>query len=159
MFLRLLLLSSILVTGCKKAEPEPAAAPPGRQLPARPPMLPAVNFDTGSSAIPGSEEASITRAKEILQTSDWSVVVVGLADATGDAAANKVLSEQRAEAVASRLRQVVPSSRVIVYSVGERLATGGPDFTERKVESVFFHPTGLPIRDVVARSRAIEDAR
>lgn len=160
MFVRLVVLS-LLAAGCKKAEPEPAAKPPAptRQVAAKAPIIAAVNFDTGSTAIQPSEEGVIDSAAEIMKNSDWTVLVLGLADATGDAAQNKVLSQQRAEAVAARLRQKVsiPSSRIVVHSIGERLATGGSHVSERKVEFVFYHDEGLPIKEVVVRSRVLEE--
>jgi OmpA-OmpF porin, OOP family len=147
------------VAGCKKDEPEPA----GRQAAARPtgkaPIISPVNFDSGSTAIAPDEAAAIDEAAQILRTTEWDVIVVGLADASGDAAMNKQLSEERAEAVAAALRAKVPKmkpERILVHAIGERLATGATQ-SERKVEFVFYFDEGLPVRQVVLNSRVLEE--
>lgn len=156
MFVRLMVLS-VLITGCKKKEPE-VATPAPRAAAARAPIISPVNFETGSTTISSAEEGAIDEAARILKTTDWTVLVLGLADATGDADKNKILSEERAEAVANALRAKtdVPSSRIQVHAIGERLATGGSEVAERKVEFVFFEDEGLPLREVVVRSRVLE---
>jgi outer membrane protein OmpA-like peptidoglycan-associated protein len=135
-----------------------AKQPPPSSGPARPPIIDAVHFDSGSSRVNGTEMAAIDKAAEVLRTSDWTVLVLGLADATGDPAVNKALSLQRAETVAAELRRKVsvPSDRIVVHAIGERLATGA-SISERKVEFVFFEPQGLTLKEVVIRSRVLEE--
>ena len=161
MFARLVVLSLFAgAAGCKKEPPAPApkAAP---KAPAKAPIIGAVNFESGSKTIQPSEMGPIDQAAEILRNTDWTVLVLGLADATGDAQANKVLSQERAEAVAAKLRAKVSgsvsSNRIVVHSIGERLADGGSNVSERKVEFVFYHDEGLPLKEVVVRSRVLEE--
>ena len=126
----------------------------------RAPIISPVNFETGSTEIAASEQDAIAKAAEVMKSSDWTVLVLGLADATGDAAQNKLLSEQRAEAVAAQLRKLTGGSlgdRIKVHAIGERLATGGSEVSERKVEFVFFKDEGLPLREVVVKSRVLEE--
>jgi outer membrane protein OmpA-like peptidoglycan-associated protein len=158
MFARLVVLS-LLVGGCKKEEPPKPAPKAAAPKPVKAPIIAAVNFETGSAKIPTSEEGVIDSAAEIMKNSDWTVLVLGLADATGDADANKILSRERAEAVAARLRQrvSVPANRIVVHAIGERLADGGSNVSERKVEFVFFHDEGLPLKEVVIRSRVLQE--
>jgi outer membrane protein OmpA-like peptidoglycan-associated protein len=151
-----LMLSPVVVVGCKKEAP-PAAAP--KPAP-RAPIIAPVYFETGSKEIRASEDVKIARAAEIYKDTDWKVLVLGLADATGDAAANRELSEGRAEAVATRLRSKVggdPNRRIVTYYIGEKLASGGEENAERKVEFVFFKDEGLPLKEVVVKSRVLEE--
>ena len=93
-----------------------------------------------------------------MRSSTWSVIVLGLADATGDAQANRALSMERAENVAALLRakgQISPN-RIVVQAIGERLATGAT-VSERKVELVFYEERGLPVREVVMQSGVLEE--
>ena len=163
----LLLLAAL---GCKKKEPEaptpdPAPAPaPAASAPAPAeakygPILDAVHFESGGTTIGADQLKAIDAAAETLKTSQWTVLIVGLADASGDPAANKVISEQRAEAVAAELRKRVPdvpAERIKVIGVGEKLATGASQ-SERKVEFVFYEEQGLPLRQVVMRSGVLEE--
>ena len=135
--MRAILLSALVVGGC-----------------AKPPELGAVNFTSGTTRIANpSDERWIEQAAEILETTKWSVVVVGLADTQGNEASNQALSVARAEAVAARLRELtdVDDARIIVHGMGERLAVGEA-LKERKVEFVFFKDKGQPIREVVLES-------
>jgi hypothetical protein len=130
-------LLAVLGAGCAKA-----------------PVLGAVNFDSGTTHIANpSDERYIDEAAEILNTTNWSVIVVGLADTEGDPDSNRALSVARAEAVASQLRAKadVDPSRIVVHGMGERLATGEM-LKERKVEFVFFKDKGQPVREVVLES-------
>jgi outer membrane protein OmpA-like peptidoglycan-associated protein len=130
-------LLAILSTGCAKA-----------------PVLGAVNFDSGTTHITNpSDERYIDEAAEILNSTHWSVIVVGLADAEGDPNANKDLSIARAESVAAQLRAKteIDDARIVVHGIGERLATG-ESLKERKVEFVFFKDKGQPVREVVLDS-------
>jgi len=147
-FLRSVLLT--LLVACAK-QPAPST-------PERAPIIDPVLFQSGSSAIDASEEDAIEKAVEILGRTDWTLLVLGLADATGDPAANRELSLARAEAVAGQVRAKValPANRVVTHAIGERLATGA-SIQERKVEFVFFRDEGLPMRDVVMKSRVLEE--
>jgi outer membrane protein OmpA-like peptidoglycan-associated protein len=103
----------------------------------------------------------IDEAVEILKSTDWDLIVVGLSDASGDDETNKVLSQQRAEAVAElvRTKAGVAANRISAHGIGERLATA-TTVNERKVEFVFYHDTGLTPRQVVMQSGVLaEDVR
>ncbi len=65
---------------------------------------------------------------------DAQVILNGYASKTGKAAVNKKLSEQRAEAVKSRLiKGGVDASRISVQSYGDSGATGNSE-SDRRVE-------------------------
>ena len=165
----------IALVGCKKKEPEapmpepaPAAepAPAPAPAPAEPemseadygPVVDPVMFETGGTTIAAGQMGAIDKAAEVAKSSDWSILVVGLADASGDPAANKAISEQRANAVADELKKRVPGieSRIQAVGIGERLATGATQ-SERKVEFVFYKDKGLPPRQVVIKSGVLEE--
>jgi len=163
------LTALVLAVGCKKKapeapvpEPEPTeveAPAPSIDKPVRfGPTVAAVHFETGGSAVPSDQMDAVREAAEVLKGSDWTCAVVGLADATGDAAINKELSQQRAEAVAAKLLELsgVPATRVKAKGIGERLATGASQ-SERKVEFVFYRDTGRPLKQVVIRSGVLEE--
>lgn len=153
-----------LALACAKKAPETPAPEPEPAAPAAPaaanygPVIDAVLFETGGTKIAPDQMQAIEAAAEVLRTSDWTVLVVGLADASGDAETNKVLSQQRAEAVADELRKrvSVPAERIVVQGIGEKLATGSSQ-SERKVEFVFFRDKGLPLKQVVIRSGVLEE--
>jgi hypothetical protein len=139
--MRALLMLLSLAAGCAKA-----------------PVLGAVNFESESTQIANpADQQIIDEAAAILQSTDWSVVVVGLTDTEGDKESNLKLSLARAEAVASQLRNKtkVKESRIVVHGMGERLATG-ESLRERKVEFVFFKDKGKPIREVVLESGVLD---
>lgn len=129
---------------------------------AKPPILSAVNFNSGTTDITNpSDERLIEQAAEVLASSKWSVIVIGLADTEGNAEFNQSLSIARAESIAALLREKsgVDPSRVIVHGLGERLAVG-ETIKERKVEFVFFKDKGQPIKEVVLDSGVLsEDIR
>jgi outer membrane protein OmpA-like peptidoglycan-associated protein len=135
----------VLLAGCAKA-----------------PVLAPVNFNTGTTELVNDkDQKAIDEAAAILEDSEWSVIVLGLADASGDADSNKALALARAEAVATQLRAKtkVPPKRIVVHSIGEKLATG-TTVQERKVEFVFYKEKGLPVREVVEESGVLaEDFR
>ncbi len=122
------------------------------------PIIDPVNFATGSEKVTDDEQAAIDKAASVLKNSDWTVLVLGLADATGDAEMNKKLALERAQNVAAILarKSGVPESRIVVHSIGERLATGS-SVRERKVEFVFYHETGLTKKEVVIQSGVLEE--
>lgn len=148
-----------LVAACKKEAPPEAAKPNAESPRERAPIIEPVNFASGSTTIDAAELPAVQHAAEILKSTDWDVIVLGLADSSGDAAMNKELSEKRAEVVAAELKKLVPGleSRLTVHAIGERLATGATQ-SERKVEFVFYHPQeNVGIREVVIRSRVLEE--
>jgi hypothetical protein len=140
--MRTFLMMFLFAAGCAKA-----------------PILPPVNFQTGTTDfVNASDAAAIDDAAKVLETSDWSVIVLGLADASGDAASNKALSQARADAVAVLLREKskgVAAKRIVVHAIGEKLAVGS-SVNERKVEFIFFEDKGLPIRQVVEDSGVLD---
>ena len=140
-------LISLLLLACAK---DPA-----------PPVLKPVFFETGSTQFSSDADNDvIARAVKVLKTSEFHVVVVGLADSAGDPEVNKRLSEERAAAVAKMLKDQsgVRDGRIHVHSVGERLATT-ETVVQRKVEFVFFIDDGRPIPKVVADSGILRDDR
>jgi len=167
----LALVTIVGALGCKKnppevAEPEPEPVeevapepePEPEPEPARfGPVVPAVHFETGGTAIAADQLSAVEEAAEILKTTDWTCAVVGLADATGDAGINKELSQQRADVVAAKLLELsgVSDDRVKAKGIGEKLATGESQ-AERKVEFVFFRDNGRPLKQVVIRSGVLE---
>ncbi len=63
-----------------------------------------INFATGSTAIEGSKKDLETIYNLLIQAEDSKVTIVGHTDNVGDANSNKVLSEGRANSVASFLK-------------------------------------------------------
>jgi outer membrane protein OmpA-like peptidoglycan-associated protein len=138
--------------------PDPApAADPGREFETGPVIRP-VNFESGSAEVTADEEARIERAAKIAKDGDWRVLLVGLADESGDAATNKALTEKRIAAVASELEERgVPGARISRHALGERLATDVNNVRQRKVEFVFYKAAGdLTPNEIVKRSRVLE---
>ena len=163
---RLSLISLLVVSaGCKKKPPEHHNKPQqhhdnggsNNDFKAGPVIDP-VNFNTGSTDVENSEREECDRAADVLKNGNWKVLLVGLADSSGNAADNKALSERRAHAVESELeRRGIASNRISTIAMGERLATGTA-LRERKVEFVFY--TGgnnLSFTEIAERSRVMED--
>lgn len=158
---------AVVVAGCKKKEvetPVPAPAPAAAPAPAPAavlefgPVVDPVNFESGVVTVAPGEMAAVDKAAEVLKGGDWKVVVVGLADSSGDAETNKVVSQQRADAVAAELRKKaeVSDDRIAVRGIGERLATGATQ-SERKVEFVFYKNAGdMNDRQIVIKSGVLE---
>jgi outer membrane protein OmpA-like peptidoglycan-associated protein len=122
------------------------------------PIINPVNFESGSTTITDPEVHSIFMAAGVMKGGDWTVMLVGLADASGDPATNKALTQQRCDVVAAELNKLgIPDTRIVIHAIGERLATDPNNVRERKVEFVFY--TGgakLTPRDIVVRSRVME---
>ncbi|MGO1319487.1 MAG: OmpA family protein [Galactobacter sp.] len=78
------------------------------------PKLPALTFDVSSATLNAEADAKIKAlAKDLDEHRDWRVVITGHADNIGDGHSNLILSRQRAESTAVRLRELgVNSSRV-----------------------------------------------
>lgn len=157
-----LVLSFFSLVACAKtvepAAPAPEPAPAPAPAPAvKAPIIEAVYFETGKSSVSDAQIKVVDEAAEIMRSSNWKVIVLGLADATGDAQANRALSMERAENVAALLRAKaqVGSDRVLVQAIGERLATGAT-VSERKVEFVFYEERGLTPREVVMQSGVLD---
>jgi outer membrane protein OmpA-like peptidoglycan-associated protein len=159
------MMMALALAGCPKKteppppDPEPAPAPAAQEEKLEfGPVVDPVNFDSGSTSVGASEMGAIDQAAGILKAGDWKVIVVGLADSSGDDETNKVLSQQRADAVAEELRKRVALSddRLQVRGIGERLATGATQ-SERKVEFVFYKNAGdMPVKQIVVRSQVLE---
>jgi outer membrane protein OmpA-like peptidoglycan-associated protein len=170
MYARIALIAALVAVGCKKTPPEtpapepaPAPAPAPEPAPAAPqfeagPVIDPITFDSGVTTVKAAEMPIIDKAADILKNGDWKVIVVGLADASGDAEQNKILSQQRADAVAAELtkRIQLPEDRIQVKGIGEKLATGATQ-SERKVEFVFYKNAGdMPVRQIVMKSGVLE---
>lgn len=164
--MRPLIILCALSVGCAKSSPPEAPAAeettpspePAPNPTEEAPVLDPVHFATGSAEIEGDEMYVIDRAANILESDDWSLMILGMADASGDAASNRQLSKERAAAVARaiRARVDVPRERILVHALGERLATT-TTITERKVELIFYRDQGLPPREVVIQSGVLAD--
>jgi outer membrane protein OmpA-like peptidoglycan-associated protein len=78
-------------------------------------------FATDSAVVrPDLRQDLAAVAANLLQYPDNRIEIIGHTDNTGSAAYNQTLSEQRAQAVASVLRdRGVPSDRIIAYGRGE----------------------------------------
>jgi OmpA-OmpF porin, OOP family len=80
----------------------------------------AVNFASGSAEIPADAVATLEQAASILAEDGRSLRIVGHTDSSGDATANRALSEARAQAVQTFLvaKGVNPSS-LNAYGMGQ----------------------------------------
>lgn len=144
--------------GCAKKEPpKPAPAAP---VSAYGPVILPVLFESGITTVAADQMARIDRAVEELRGSDWTLMLVGLADATGDAEANHAISHARADAVLAVMKEKMPNfpvdERIHVVGIGEKLATGERQ-SERKVEFVFYVDKGLPPKQVAIHSGVLEE--
>lgn len=122
------------------------------------PVLSPVNFESGTTQYVNDADAvAVEEAAEVLRTTNWNLIVLGLADAEGDPASNLVLSRDRAEVVAAKLRDLtdVDDSRIVVHGWGERLAVG-ESVRERKVEFVFYKDADEPIKQVIEESGVLD---
>ena len=80
----------------------------------------AVNFASGSFEIPEQDKAALDSAAEILQEDGRTLRIVGHTDSTGDADANRVLSEQRANSVREYLvAKGVNPQKLSSYGLGQ----------------------------------------
>jgi len=122
------------------------------------PIIAPVNFESGSTSIKDSEVHSLDLAAGIMMGGDWKVMLVGLADASGDAETNRALTQQRCDAVAAELnKRSIPDTRIVEHAIGERLATDPNNVRERKVEFVFYMGgDNLSPHDLEVRSRVLE---
>lgn len=79
-----------------------------------------INFDSGSAEIPADAVATLDQAASILLEDGRSLRIIGHTDSTGDAAANRTLSDARAEAVRDFLiaKGVAPGS-LSSYGMGQ----------------------------------------
>lgn len=80
----------------------------------------AVNFASGSFEIPEQDKAALDSAAEILQEDGRALRIVGHTDSTGDADANRALSEQRANSVREYLvAKGVNPQKLSSYGLGQ----------------------------------------
>jgi OmpA-OmpF porin, OOP family len=80
----------------------------------------AVNFASGSFEIPEENKAALDSAAEILQEDGRTLRIVGHTDSTGNADANRVLSEQRANSVREYLvAKGVNPQKLSSYGLGQ----------------------------------------
>lgn len=148
----------IVVEPAPSPTPDPApAAEPDRGFETGP-SIGAVNFESGSAEISAAEEGPIERAAKIAKDGDWRVLLVGLADESGDVATNRALTEKRVAAVASELEERgIPAARISRHALGERLATDVDNVRQRKVEFVFYKAAGdLTPDEIALKSRVLE---
>lgn len=79
-----------------------------------------INFDSGSAEIPADAVATLDQAASILAEDGRSLRIIGHTDSTGDAAANRTLSDARAEAVRDFLiAKGVASGSLNSYGMGQ----------------------------------------
>lgn len=98
----------------------------------------AINFATGSAAIPETNLALLKQAGEQLKKApaDTRVQIDGHTDNDGDDAANQKLSEQRAESVrATLLKEGVPAAMLSTKGYGETQPKASNDTPEGKFEN------------------------
>lgn len=145
--------------GPETHEPEPVREGPGKQPGFKTgPIVDPVNFESGSADIREGEAKSIDKAAEVAKSGNWKVLLVGLADESGDVEMNRALTKKRCDAVAAALsRHGIPAPRISQYPLGERLATDVNNVRQRKVEFVFYQGGGnLPEKEIAQRSRVLE---
>ena len=115
-----------------------------------------VNFRTGSSTL--SEDAKYQLdevARAALTLRGYTLEVTGFADATGNAKANKALSQRRAQAVIDYLvvTHNIPLRRIgTSYGFGETQAVGGSSAEDRRVDVKLLVSRGLNQNVEVRRS-------
>ena len=136
------------MTACKK-EPEPKPAAKAPKKVEAPPVAQPIFFESGSADLDSAAENRI--ADKMKASTTWHVLCLGLADSTGDATANKTLSQQRANAAAEQLRKLLPGQgdRVHSYSIGEKVSDG-QSALDRRVQFIFFKNNGQTMSEVVA---------
>ena len=95
-----------------------------------------ITFDKNSSSIkPEFEDVLDSVASVIKEFDSTSVEISGHADSSGSVATNQMISEQRANSVASFLRSKgVKASRIIAHGYGKSNAISGDDAYNRRVE-------------------------
>jgi peptidoglycan-associated lipoprotein len=102
--------------------PDLAAVPAPVRAPAvaPPELATTITFDTGQSLLDAGGRAALDAlAARAARNPSWILSVEGHADARGDAEGNERLSQQRAEAVARRLRaRGIPASRLQLGAFG-----------------------------------------
>lgn len=84
--------------------------------------LSSIRFDTGSATISRDSEGILATVAEAITAAPAGtrIEVGGHTDGTGDAAANLALSQQRADAVSTRLEQLgVPPERLVAKGYGQ----------------------------------------
>lgn len=99
--------------------------------------LMAVHFDTGKATISADSDPVLQKAASLIKAAPagTQIEIGGHTDATGDAAANLTLSQQRAESVRDYLVQLgVPAGMLTAKGYGEATAADGDsNAAERRV--------------------------
>ncbi len=95
-------------------------------------LLNNIEFDTNKDVIKSTSFGDLNTATEILSEHDsYNVIIEGHTDDVGDDAANKMLSQKRAEAVKSYLaRRGVSESRIVAVGYGEERPIASNDTEE-----------------------------
>ncbi len=149
-----LILSAALLAGPWTAFAQPAPAP--QSAPAAPVSAPAPGgaaegatpagklvllFGTGQSALGPQNEAILDKASRLYREGRPIIMIVsGGTDSVGNATANLLLSQQRANAVArGLLARGIPADRTQILAKGEtnppvQAAQGTPEAQNRRVE-------------------------
>lgn len=95
-----------------------------------------VNFETGSAQINADAEPTLLKVATILREQSQNVRIIGHTDASGDAGANRSLSEARAQAVMNFLmQQGVPAHRLSAYGMGQDQPIADNDTEEGKARN------------------------
>ena len=114
-----------------------------------------INFDTASSTIPDANKSILDQAAALMQKAPQvKLTVMGHTDATGDAAVNKTLSQNRAQAVVDYLifKGVDPAQlRAIGYGQEKPIADNQTDegkFKNRRIEFEVLNTDSGVVREV-----------
>ncbi|NOJ94619.1 OmpA family protein, partial [Corallococcus coralloides] len=100
-------------------------------------VLEGVEFKTGSSQLTKSSQRMVGELGDVMQEkSDARVRINGFTDSTGDANANRQLSESRAESVRRALvRRGIPQDRIEVSGEGDANPIAPNDTPEGRVQN------------------------
>jgi outer membrane protein OmpA-like peptidoglycan-associated protein/uncharacterized protein YidB (DUF937 family) len=107
-----------------------------------------INFPTGSAEIPPEDKDILKQAAETMKAlpSDTLLEVGGHTDSTGDAAANQILSQQRAESVVKALSEYGVDGKMLQpkgYGGDKSIASNDTEegrFQNRRIEFVVIKP-------------------
>ncbi len=115
-----ILFGAALFTGLPAAQADPADTPAGNPAPSAPSSL-VLHFDPGSATIRQQDVSLLDQASRLYRAGKPIVMIVtGSADATGSAAVNLRLSEQRANNVLQGLvSRGIPVERFQVIAKGQ----------------------------------------
>lgn len=115
--------------GCPEVEPEEQQKEVEEDLQK---LLSNIEFDTNKDVIKSTSFDNLNTATEILSEHDsYNVIIEGHTDDVGNDAANKMLSQKRAEAVKNYLtRRGVSESRIVAVGYGEERPVASNDTEE-----------------------------